>query len=142
MIPHSGQPPTTGTSQTTLGDHFQIITTGEHGQQLNEMFRAMAKTFKRRKSRLRVSTSISPTSDSTIGLITQNVNGLSKKKAKQEAWFLHFRQREAAGTPNLVLLQETNVLEGEIPAMHRNYSGAWGFNEAAEGRLFYVDPST
>ena len=65
--------------------------------------------------------------DNSIGLHSQNVAGFPKNPEHCATWFSHFRQSEARGIIDLVLLQETRVTLGEAAPMDNLYNSSWGF---------------
>ncbi|KAF1328529.1 reverse transcriptase, partial [Globisporangium splendens] len=68
----------------------------------------------------------------TVGFHTQNVMGFSKSDANLNAWYSHFRQTDDSGSLDIVLLQETHVLETEVASMQSRFRRSWGFQEPSE----------
>ena len=66
--------------------------------------------------------------ENSIGLHSQNVQGLPKDPVLCAQWFSNFRQHEERGPLDVVLLQETHVLVGEAHGLDTLYCATWGFN--------------
>lgn len=54
--------------------------------------------------------------EQTLGIITQNVNGLGATEKERSNWFTAFGTSDSHGNSDVLLLQETHVAAGEMEA--------------------------
>jgi hypothetical protein len=112
----------------TLLEFFNNIYHGEQQAQTERQFAALTHQFKERTKRLRAQRRKMCRHETTFGLHTQNVMGLTKTPGNLDAWFNHFRQRDGLGARDVVFLQETHVEDYEIAKMTALHSRSWGFD--------------
>ena len=90
-----------------------------------ELGDASSRGMPQRRQRRLLKTSCLPR-DNSIGLHSQNVATFPKYMEHCATWFSHFRQNEARGTIDLILLQETRVTIGDSATMEKLYNSSWG----------------
>lgn len=130
-----------GAKVTTPGRR-QRLSKVEHSQAMRKEFDKFAKSTKlsaigalRRRQRMQ-------RNEKTVGLVTQNVRGISISKGTLSPWLTHFRQAGPDGAHAIVLIQETHVEKHEIPKAVAAHSRHCGHDTQQEGGTFsYGSPA-
>jgi exonuclease III len=113
-----------------------FLTVKEAEAQRNKEFQSINDFIAKQRKRRRAFRRKMKRHEATIGLHSQNVMGFAKAEDNLQRWFSHFRQKDALGCLDLVLLQETHVEPHEIPGMTAKHSRNWGFDPLHQDGTF------
>ena len=73
--------------------------------------------------------------ENSIGLHSQNVQGIPKDPLHCAHWFSNFRQHDERRPLDIVMIQETHVSYGEAHGLDSLYCATWGFNSVEKRGL-------
>ncbi|KAF1318321.1 reverse transcriptase, partial [Globisporangium splendens] len=127
---------------TKLTDHFPGVSAESRVIAMQDQFERLRAEAKSKLRRAKATRRRLQRTEVTIGVLTQNVNGLSKSEANVHAWFGHFRQRTDSGDTAIVFLQETHAEPEDLHKLTAMHSLHWGFTpDNTESPLSLWSPS-